>query len=132
MPPAEVRPKLLHTLTAYWFSSYRRMTKPGHCDGLAGIVLYASATSHTDTCTPGGRCVMSCTMVEKVPQVHGKSSLLMWELINVVSGEGLWGNEKLCIARYFPGFDALGMKDRGEVWKGPNSASGSAREKGPM
>ena len=75
---------------------------------------------------------MSCTMVEKVPQVHGKSSLLMWELMDVAFGEGLWGKEKLCMAQYFPGFDSLGMNDRGDVWKGPTSASSSACENGPM
>ena len=67
-----------------------------------------------------------------VPQVHGNSSLLMRELIDLASGEGLCGKEKLWTARYLPGLEAFGTNDSGEVWKGPNSASSSAREKGPM
>lgn len=99
------------------------MTRPGHWDGLAGIVLYTSAMSHTKACAPGGRRVMSSATVLKVPQVHGKSSLSMCELMEVALGDGLWGKEKLCMAQNFPGLDALGTKERGEVWNGPSSIS---------
>ena len=34
---------------------------------------------------------MSRATVVKVPQVQGKSLLSMWELIDVVSGDGLCG-----------------------------------------
>lgn len=38
---------------------------------------------------------MSSVTMSNVPQVHGKCSLMMCELIDVVSGEGVWGKEKL-------------------------------------
>ena len=41
---------------------------------------------------------MSKATVEKVPQVQGKSLQLMWELMEVVSQEGLCRWEKLCTA----------------------------------
>jgi hypothetical protein len=66
---------------------------------------------------------MSKATVVKVPHVQGKLSLSMWELMEVASGEGVWGKEKLWTARNFPGLEALGTKDSGDVWKGPNLAS---------
>ena len=70
--------------------------------------------------------------MEKVPHVHGNSSLLIRELIDVTAGRGLWGCEKSCTARNFPGFEVFGTNDKGEVWNGPRSASSCARVKGPM
>ena len=70
-----------------------------------------------------GRRVMSKVTVEKVPQVHGKSLQLMCELIDVASEEGTCRWEKLCTTQYMPGFDVLGTRDRGEVWKGPSTHS---------
>lgn len=74
---------------------------------------------------------MSNVTVANVPHVHGKSLLLMCELMEFVSSEGLCRKEKLCIARYLPGLDALGTNERGEVWNGPSSASSCACVKGP-
>jgi hypothetical protein len=53
------------------------MTSPDHWDGAAGIILYASVMSRTEACEPGGRCAMMRATVEKVPHVHGNSSLSM-------------------------------------------------------
>ena len=53
------------------------------------MVLYAFATSRTEACEPEGSQAMSKAMVENVPQVQGKLSPLMWELIEVVWGDGL-------------------------------------------
>lgn len=74
---------------------------------------------------------MSSTMVVKVPQVHGKSSLSMCELMEEAWREGSWGKEKLCTAWKVPGLDALGTKERGKVWNGPSSTFSCARMKGP-
>ena len=66
---------------------------------------------------------MRSATVEKVPQVQGKSSALMHKLMELALGDGLWGCEKLCTALYLPGFEALGMRESGEVWNEPRSAS---------
>ena len=58
---------------------------------------------------------MSKATVEKEPQVHGKSSQLMQELMEVTSGSGVWGCEKLCTAQYLPGFKVFGTSDIGDV-----------------
>ena len=51
----------------------------------------------------------------EVPQVQGKASESMCELMEVVLGEGLCGWEKLCTAWKTPGFDVFGTRDNGEV-----------------
>ena len=89
--------------------------RPGHCVGIAGIVLYTSATSHTDACEPGGKCAMIKAMVVKVPHVQGKPLLSMRELMDVASADGLCGWEKLWTMRYLPSFDVFAMRDKGEV-----------------
>ena len=71
------------------------MTRPGHWVGMAGIVLYASVTSCTDTCELGGKRAMMRATVMKVPHVQGKLLLLMYELINLASVDGSCGWEKL-------------------------------------
>ena len=71
------------------------MTRPGHCVGMAGIVLYASVMSRTDTCELGGKCAMMRATVMKVPHVQGKLLLLMYELIDLASVDGSCGWEKL-------------------------------------
>ncbi len=75
---------------------------------------------------------MSRATVVKVPQVHGMSSPLMWELIEDASGRGLCGWEKSWTAQNLPGLDVFGIRDKGDVWKGPNSASNCLCVKGPM
>ena len=75
---------------------------------------------------------MSRATVEKVPQVQEKLSLLMWELMDVALGEGSCRWEKLCTARYMPGFDVFGTKDSREDWKGPRASSNWFRVNGPM
>ena len=70
--------------------------------------------------------------VANVPQVQGKSSLSMCELIEVTSAVGSCGKEKLWTAQNFPGFDVFGTRDSGEVWNGPRTASSWERENGPM
>ena len=81
---------------------------------------------------PGGRRAMSKATVEKVPQVHGKSSQLMWELMDVTSEEGMCGWEKLWTARYVPGLVVLGTRDKGDDWKGPSARSSWFQLNGPM
>ena len=51
----------------------------------------------------------------KVPQVQGNLSPSMCELIDVALWEESWGWEKLCTARYTPGFDVFGTRDKGDV-----------------
>ena len=75
---------------------------------------------------------MSNAMVENVPQVQGKSSQSMCELIDVALGEELCRWEKLCTARKTPGFNVSGTRDNGDVWKGPRADSGWLRVHGPM
>src|SRR6266702_3365809 len=62
------------------------------------MVLYASATSRTEACESGGRWAIRRATAVKVPQVHGKLSPSICELIEVASGRGLCGWEKLCMA----------------------------------
>ena len=64
------------------------------------MVLYASATSRTDACEPGGTRAMIRATVVKVPHVHGKLLLSMRELMDVTSADGSCGWEKLWTAQY--------------------------------
>ena len=79
------------------------------------MVRYASATSRMDAWEPGGNREISRATAMKVPQVQGKASESMCELMEVVLGEGLCGWEKLCTAQKTPGFDVFGTRDNGEV-----------------
>ena len=45
---------------------------------------------------------------------------------------GVDGNEKFCTSLNFPGRPGLGIKERGDVWKGPKVSCMSGRGKGPM
>ena len=88
--------------------------------------------SRMEAWEPGGRRAMSKATVAKVPQVHGKSLLSMWELMELTLGNGLWGCEKLCTALNLPSFEVLGTSNSGDVWKGPRSISSWLRVNGPM
>src|SRR5580698_2316198 len=108
-----------------------RMTVPGHCACLMGMVLYASATSRTAACDPAGRWRMVVQMVSKVPHVHGKFDDIMSALIARMASLFVYGAEKFWMIRYLPGFCGLGMMDTGDVWNGPRRFSTWCREKGP-
>jgi hypothetical protein len=73
-------------------------------------------------------------VTENVPQVVGKSSELMKELIDGLGKaiDILYGNEKFCKIRNLLGLAGFGIIENGEDWKGPMMDSRSAREKGPM
>ena len=44
----------------------------------------------------------------------------------------LRGYERFWMRRNFPGFPAFGIKESGDVWKGPMICSSSALEYGPQ
>ena len=52
--------------------------------------------------------------VAKVPQVHGKESGSMEQLMEEEVGVGERGYEKLCTALYLPGLPGLGTHESGE------------------
>ena len=54
-------------------------------------------------------------------------TMLLFDISNVG-----YGKEKLWTAQNLPGLPGLGIRESGDVWKGPISHSTSAREKGPM
>jgi hypothetical protein len=130
-PPLDARPKPLRVSMANESFSLRRTTIPGHCDGLTGMVRYASLMSRTAAWECGGSLDMRRHMMEKVLHVHGKRSESMEWLINDMGGCGWCGCEKFWISRNLPGFPGLGTRLRGEVWKGPRISSTCVFVKGP-
>ena len=107
------------------------MTRLGHSLEVIGIVQYASATSRTDACDPGSRLEIRAATVLKVPQVHGKLLIFIEELMEEIEDKGEYGEEKLCTAQRDVSLPGLGMRDRGEDWKGPIKSSILSWEKGP-
>jgi len=130
MPPPDASPKQSLVLIANLSSSCKRTTSPGHWSGLMGIPQYASLTSCTAACEPGGRRCMRRQMTEKVPHVHGYWVELMELLMEVIARSGEWGEDKFWMSRNLPGRPGFSMMLNGEVWKGPRSDSASSRVTG--
>jgi len=107
-------------------------TQPGLATDL-GMVWYASEMSWMKAWYPSGKQWMMRHIVEKVPQVQGKSWDLMAELIDDTGFvHGGCGWEKSCTAWNFPSFLGLGMRERSDDWKGPMIDSSLTLEKGRM
>jgi len=85
-------------------------------------------------CEPGGRRQSKRHVTENVPQVVGKSSELIKELIDGLGKpiDVLYGNEKFCKIRNLLGLAGFGIMENGEDWKGPMTDSRLAWENGPM
>jgi hypothetical protein len=112
------------------FSSHWTMMW-GWSSGWTGIWQYAASMSNVAALEPGDARETALATSAKNPQVHAKSSRLIWELREVLSGESR-GYEKSCTTLKTPGLDALSTMPRGAVLKGPIRDSNISRVKGPV
>ena len=130
MPAEGVKPKQSDVSTAKCDSD-KWTTRPCHWDKYMGIVWYASAMSLTAPCHPGRSTDISCATMGKVLYVAVKLSGTMHSFMNLVNLDPLrW--ERSWIMWYLPGHPSLGMRDKEEDWKCPNSCCISLAVSGPM
>ena len=94
MPQPDANPKQSRVSIAKLSPSSKRTTKPGHCSGLMGRPLYASLTSRTAACDPGGRRHMRRQITENVPHVQGYRLESIELLMDVMELRGECGEDR--------------------------------------